>query len=80
MGQARMPETNAKNNAEIYTRAILADLEYAIKNNPEMALIIANSALAAVQIIERRYKLSDHDTVTFFNQIWQPVVDQTARI
>lgn len=80
MGQAQMPAQNTKNNAEICTQAILADLEFAIQNNPGMALIIANSALAAVQIIERRYRLSAADTVPLFNQVWQPVVDRTVRL
>lgn len=66
-------------DAEEATLAILADLEASCRGSPEMAVVVGNSALAAVEILFRRLNVDPALPLDLYREIWDPIVERATR-
>lgn len=69
-------ELQSDENAKVLTTAILSDLEATIAGSPEVAAVIINSSLAAVEVLIFRYGIRKNFIKETYDMGWKHTVDR----
>lgn len=69
------PSLTLDQSALAYTKAIVDDLEGSIPR-PEMAVVVALSAMTAALVIMTRHNVPKDLAASLFEHYWQPLIDE----
>jgi hypothetical protein len=63
-------------DAQIRTVSLLFEMEDRVDGNPEAAMVLGNSMIAAARLLFKRMGVDEHQQLGLYREFWKPLVDK----